>query len=84
MILKDIKFNVGLRVDRYDANQQVLKDKYAFNEIATVGDLGSLENLPAGFSDNIPSSIPKTAAVYVAQSPQGGKSPLAIKGFQGG
>src|SRR5690606_24367488 len=24
---KDIKFNVGLRVDRYDANQPVMKDK---------------------------------------------------------
>jgi hypothetical protein len=79
---KDIKFNVGLRVDRYDANQQVLKDNYAFHEIATVGDLGSLENLPAGFTDNIPSNIPKDAAVYVAQSPAGGKSPLAIKGYR--
>jgi hypothetical protein len=79
---KDIKFNVGLRVDRYDANQQVLKDRYAFHEIANVGDLKSLENLPAGFTDNIPSSIPKDAKVYVAQSPTGGKSPLAIKGFR--
>jgi hypothetical protein len=81
---KDIKFNVGLRVDRYDANQQVLKDNYAFHEIASVGDLGSLENLPAGFTDNIPSNIPKDAAVYVAQSPAGGKSPLAIKGYRVG
>jgi len=79
---KDIKFNVGLRVDRYDANQQILKDNYAFHEIANVGDLSSLENLPSGFTDNIPSSIPKDAKVYVAQSPAGGKSPLAIKGFR--
>lgn len=79
---KDIKFNVGLRVDRYDANQQVLKDKYAFHEIAKVSDLGSLENLPAGFTDNIPSSISKDAAIYVEQSPAGGKSPLAIKGYR--
>ena len=25
---KDLIFNLGLRVDRYDANQQVLKDPY--------------------------------------------------------
>ncbi len=81
---KDIKFNVGLRVDRYDANQQVLKDKYAFHDIARVGDLGSLENLPAGFADNIPGNIPKDAAVYVAQSPANGKSPVAIKGYRDG
>ena len=27
--LDDIVFNVGLRIDRYDANQEVLKDKYS-------------------------------------------------------
>lgn len=81
---KDMKFNVGLRVDRYDANQQVLKDKYAFHDIARVGDLKSLENLPAGFTDNIPSSMSKDAAVYVVQNPSGGKSPLGIKGYRDG
>lgn len=34
---RDIKFNVGLRVDRYDANQKTLKDKYSVYEIKTVG-----------------------------------------------
>ena len=81
---KDFKFNIGLRVDRYDANQQVLKDKYAFHDLARVGDLASLPNLPLGFTDNIPSSISKDAAVYVAQNPAGGKSPLAIRGFREG
>ena len=79
---KDIKFNVGLRVDRYDANQQVLKDKYALHDLAKVGDLKSLDYLPAGFSDNIPANISKDAAVYVAQNPSGGKSPLSIKGYR--
>ena len=81
---KDIKFLVGLRVDRYDANQQVLKDKYALHELAKVSDLGSLENLPAGFADHIPGNITKDAAVYVAQNPQGGKSPISILGFREG
>ncbi len=81
---KDIKFNVGLRVDRYDANQPVLKDKYALHDLAKVGDLKSIEYLPAGFANNIPSSISKDAAVYIAQNPSGGKSPLAIRGFREG
>ncbi len=33
----DIIFNVGVRVDRYDANQNVLKDKYLFQEAYTAG-----------------------------------------------
>lgn len=81
---KDIKFNVGLRVDRYDANQPVLKDKYALHDLAKVSDLKSLDYLPTGFSENIPSSISKDAAVYIAQNPSGGKSPLAIRGFREG
>ena len=81
---KDIKFNVGLRVDRYDANQQVLKDKYALHDLAKVGDLKSLDYLPAGFAENIPANITQDAAVYVAQNPSGGKSPLSIKGFREG
>jgi hypothetical protein len=35
---RDIKFNVGLRVDRYDANQKVLKDQYSIYTTRTVGD----------------------------------------------
>ena len=81
---KDIKFNLGLRIDRYDANQQVLKDKYALHELAKISDLASLDNLPAGFADNVPGNISKDAAIYVAQAPIGGKSPLFIKGFRDG
>ncbi|MBL7933028.1 MAG: TonB-dependent receptor, partial [Bacteroidia bacterium] len=81
---KDIKFLVGLRVDRYDANQQVLKDKYALAELAKISDLASMENLPAGFADNVPDNISKDAAIYVAQNPTNGKSPLSITGFRDG
>lgn len=81
---KDIKFLVGFRLDRYDANQPVLKDKYALHELAKVSDLGSMENLPAGFADNVPANIAKDAAVYIAQNPSGGKSPLAITGYRQG
>ncbi|MCZ8283839.1 MAG: hypothetical protein O9353_00150, partial [Bacteroidia bacterium] len=36
---RDIKFNVGVRVDRFDANQKVLKDKYLFHEAFTAGEI---------------------------------------------
>lgn len=35
---RDIKFNVGLRVDRYDANQKMLKDQYLVYNAKTVGE----------------------------------------------
>ncbi len=81
---KDIKFLVGLRIDRYDANQPVLKDKYALHDLARVSDLGSMENLPSGFADNVPGNISDDAAVYVAQNPAGGKSPVSILGYRDG
>lgn len=36
---KDIVFNVGLRVDYYDANQKMLVDKYSLYQTRTAGDL---------------------------------------------
>lgn len=38
---KDLNFNIGLRVDRYDANQKVLKDPYSLYGVLKVGDLSS-------------------------------------------
>ncbi|MES2763343.1 MAG: TonB-dependent receptor [Bacteroidota bacterium] len=35
---KDLKFNIGLRVDRFDANQKVLKDPYLFQEAYTASE----------------------------------------------
>ncbi|MHB8261107.1 MAG: carboxypeptidase regulatory-like domain-containing protein [Bacteroidia bacterium] len=59
---KDIKFNVGLRVDRYDANQQVLKDPFLFKDAYGVNDIPSLTGQ---YSGTIPSSVPKDAVIYV-------------------
>lgn len=47
---RDIKFNVGVRVDRFDANQKVLKDKYLFHEAFTAGEIGSPK--PENIKDN--------------------------------
>lgn len=52
---KDIKFNVGVRVDRFDANQKVLKDQYLFHEAYTAGEK----------SDGVPENIKDDYVVYV-------------------
>ena len=47
----DLIFNVGLRVDRYDANQQVLKDPYLLHDAFTVGEAGDFTH-PASMGDD--------------------------------
>ena len=42
--INTLLFNVGLRVDRFDANQSVLKDPYLFREAYTVGDLKQIND----------------------------------------
>lgn len=49
---KDIKFNVGLRVDRYDANQKMLKDQYLAYTAKTVGQTSSEFNHPTNMGDD--------------------------------
>jgi Carboxypeptidase regulatory-like domain/TonB-dependent Receptor Plug Domain len=61
---KDIKFNVGLRVDRFDANQKVLKDKYLLYEAKTAGEVTSIN----GVEVNKPSNIGDDYVVYVDNS----------------
>ncbi len=53
----DIVFNVGLRVDRYDANQPVLKDAYVLYDSYQVKDLNGTYNVPSNIDDE--------AVVYV-------------------
>jgi len=72
---KDIKFNVGLRIDRYDANQMVLKDKYLLKEAYHVSDLSSQ------YTSQVPSGIPNSAVVYVADNTSPTKS---IVGYRDG
>jgi len=49
---KDLKFNLGLRIDRFDANQLVLKDKYLLFEAATVGEVDGGVHNPYGEHPN--------------------------------
>jgi outer membrane receptor protein involved in Fe transport len=67
----DLIFNIGARIDRYDANQKVQKDPYSIYEIFQVGDI---DGVGSQTNDNgkgilasatIPANIPKGAYVYV-------------------
>jgi len=73
----DLIFNIGLRVDRYDANQKVQKDPFLVYEGYSVGD-NDPNGLIAGTS--IPSNIKKGAAVYVDNK----LDPKAIVGYRAG
>lgn len=68
---KDIKFNVGLRVDRYDANQKVLKDKYMLHDGARISDLASF-GATSSFNVQAPGNLPKDAFVYISDDPSSG------------
>ncbi len=68
---KDLIFNIGVRVDRFDANQMVLKDKYLFYEAKTVGQVGDFEH---------PSNMGDDYVVYVDNV----NSPTAVLGYRDG
>ncbi|MBR4787212.1 MAG: TonB-dependent receptor [Bacteroidales bacterium] len=50
--INSLLFNIGLRVDRFDANQEVLKDPYLFREAYTVKDIRNL-NSTIKFAGNV-------------------------------
>ena len=51
---QDLIFNVGVRVDRFDGNQMVLKDPYLLYDSYTVGDLkGSSISYSTGLDGNV-------------------------------
>ena len=56
---RDLIFNIGVRVDRYDGNQMGLKDPYLLYSSYTVADL------EANGRTDIPAGVPKDAVVYV-------------------
>lgn len=68
----DLIFNVGLRIDRFDANQMVLKDPYLFYESKTVADVTNKVH---------PSNIGSDYTVYVDDYK---KSDPTILGYRSG
>jgi hypothetical protein len=49
---EDLIFNIGVRVDRYDANQQVLKDKYSIYNVMTAGEVTDFGAHPSNIGDD--------------------------------
>lgn len=56
---RDLIFNIGVRIDRYDANQSVLKDMYTLHNAYTVGN----NEVDLIASTNHPSNIPDRKSV---------------------
>ncbi|MES2799111.1 MAG: carboxypeptidase regulatory-like domain-containing protein [Bacteroidota bacterium] len=79
---KDIVFNVGVRVDVFDANQPVLKDPYLIYNARTVKEVRELkESDPTTYSwVELPESVGDDYIVYVNDV----TNPNAINGFRTG
>ncbi len=60
-MFKDLEFRLGLRLERYDANQIVLKDPYSIYPVKTAGEVDKLGGNPVTHPSNIGSDY----AVYV-------------------
>jgi hypothetical protein len=76
----DIVFNVGVRVDVFDANQPVLKDPYLFYNARTVAEAKALATADPTLYDwvNIPDAMGDDYTVYVNDV----NNPSAINGFR--
>ncbi len=68
----DIIFNVGVRIDRFDANQPVLKDPYLFKEAKTAGEVADLGSHPGNIGEDY--------VVYVNDV----NNPTKINGYRNG
>lgn len=77
---RDLTFNVGVRVDRFDLNQSVLRDPYILPPFYTVGDLND-SPLGEEARANIPAGIGQDYAVYVSSFDYGSAE---IVGYRSG
>ncbi|MDP4865195.1 MAG: carboxypeptidase regulatory-like domain-containing protein [Crocinitomicaceae bacterium] len=79
---KDIVFNVGVRVDVFDANQPVLKDPYLFYNARTAAEARELKAAdPNTYSwVDIPDAIGDDYVVYVNDV----NNPNSVNGFRNG
>ncbi|MES2619276.1 MAG: TonB-dependent receptor [Bacteroidota bacterium] len=73
---KDLTFNVGVRIDRFDANQKVLKDEYSLYPILTTSEVSEL----SGNAVTHPSNMGSDYKVYVDNT----KAPTAVAGYRNG
>lgn len=69
---RDLVFNVGVRVDRFDANQMVMKDPYLLYNARTVEEVSGFGTHPTNMNDDF--------VVYVDDP----KNPTTITGYRDG
>lgn len=82
-VFKDLIVRVGVRMERFDANQVVLKDPYSMVPLYTVGEAKKLNILDAG---NIPLTVGRDDYIpYINYDPdqQSGKDGLTNAKFMG-
>jgi len=72
--IRDLIFTIGVRADRFDANQKVLKDPYLFAEAKTVSDVDQNK------LGKIPSTMGSDYVVYVNDV----DNPTSIVGYRDG
>lgn len=72
--IKDMIFRVGVRIERYDANQPTLKDPYSLYPIKTVGEVSELNGIQINHPDNISDDY----AIYVNNA----KNPTKVLGYR--
>ncbi|PKP03083.1 MAG: hypothetical protein CVU14_02425 [Bacteroidetes bacterium HGW-Bacteroidetes-9] len=68
----DLIFNIGVRIDRFDANQKVLTDPYTLYSAKTVGEVNDLGNHPQNMGSDY--------TVYVDNV----RTPTTIMGYRSG
>lgn len=73
---KDLIFNIGVRVDRFDANQMMLKDPFLIYEAYTVDEVSSINGQPV----HHPANMGPTNVVYVDNA----TNPTFITGYRDG
>lgn len=73
---QDLLFNIGVRVDRFDANQMVLNDPYSLYPTIGAGQVTEI----GGKTIDVPSNIPDDAVVYVDNV----STPTQVKGYRSG
>ncbi len=77
----DIIFNVGVRIDRFDANQSVLKDEYIIGDFYTAGNVP--DDAPFEVRQDLanrPSNIGSDYVVYIDNI----EEPGAVRGYRDG
>jgi len=74
---KDLFFNVGVRIDRYDANQQILQDPFVLFPTVKAGEEEALDLTEGGAH---PGNIGNDYVVYVDDV----RNPTSIRGYRDG